>query len=392
MIRSLEIRGFRAFRHLSVPRLGRVNLIVGKNNVGKTMFLESLRLYSLGGNWRALRSLLVDRDEFLIEDTGTADESSDVPLRIEALFHRQAGGQLGDPAFEIGPVGEMEKRLRISIRWLRKVSPGETKGIVRLEVFPNPTAELLNDYAMMPGLISTFNGSEDLIPLSYFIARARVPYRNEEINETAFIPAKGASERDVARWWDAISLRDAETRVYECLRLIAPIERVNYVEAPGRLRDRIAMVRLAGEPFPLPLKSMGDGLGRMFQIAVALEKTRLLRQTEKAMASTLFSSSESNGNSLNSILLIDEIENGIHYSVHAKLWNFIISIAKLHNVQVFATTHSWDCILGLKDAVAQNPDADAQLIRLERHSGVDKAVIFDQRELPIIARDEIEVR
>ncbi|GAC1393566.1 MAG: hypothetical protein NVS4B11_00190 [Ktedonobacteraceae bacterium] len=39
---SLEIRNFRGFHHLQIERLGRVNLIVGKNNIGKTSLLEAL--------------------------------------------------------------------------------------------------------------------------------------------------------------------------------------------------------------------------------------------------------------------------------------------------------------------------------------------------------------
>src|SRR5207248_10243537 len=46
ILNSLEIKNFRGFRHLQIERLGRVNLIVGKNNVGKTSLLEALRLYA----------------------------------------------------------------------------------------------------------------------------------------------------------------------------------------------------------------------------------------------------------------------------------------------------------------------------------------------------------
>ena len=47
---SLEINNFRAFRHLLIERLGRVNLIVGKNNIGKSCLLEALRLYASCGS------------------------------------------------------------------------------------------------------------------------------------------------------------------------------------------------------------------------------------------------------------------------------------------------------------------------------------------------------
>src|SRR2546422_6623584 len=63
ILNSLEIRGFRGFRHLKIERLGRVNLIVGKNNVGKSSLLEALQIYARRGSPRLIREVLVARDE-----------------------------------------------------------------------------------------------------------------------------------------------------------------------------------------------------------------------------------------------------------------------------------------------------------------------------------------
>src|SRR6266571_6788405 len=46
ILNSLEVRNFRAFRDLKIERLGRVNLLVGKNNIGKTSLLEAIQLYA----------------------------------------------------------------------------------------------------------------------------------------------------------------------------------------------------------------------------------------------------------------------------------------------------------------------------------------------------------
>ncbi len=61
---SLEIRQFRILRKLEIERLGRVNLIVGKNNVGKTSVLEAIYLYANPGNPEVLLDLISTRDEF----------------------------------------------------------------------------------------------------------------------------------------------------------------------------------------------------------------------------------------------------------------------------------------------------------------------------------------
>src|SRR5713101_5648263 len=61
---SLEIHNFRAFDHLQIETLGRVNLITGQNNVGKTSVLEAVYLYARGGAGLPLYELLGSRDEF----------------------------------------------------------------------------------------------------------------------------------------------------------------------------------------------------------------------------------------------------------------------------------------------------------------------------------------
>ena len=45
MLRSLEIRNYRNLRHLTIEKLGRVNLLIGKNNTGKTSVLEAIYLW-----------------------------------------------------------------------------------------------------------------------------------------------------------------------------------------------------------------------------------------------------------------------------------------------------------------------------------------------------------
>lgn len=131
------------------------------------------------------------------------------------------------------------------------------------------------------------------------------------------------------------------------------------------------MIRVPGSQEAIPLRRMGDGLYRLFQIACALERAV---STEGGL------------------LLIDEIENGLHYSKHAEVWTVIIRAASERNVQVVATTHSWDCIRGLRAALPEVPEADVQMFRLERLKDRHVAVRFERKELPIVADSEIEVR
>lgn len=74
MLGSLRIKGFRAFSDLTIERLGRVTLVVGRNNVGKTTLLEAVHLHaSTGSALPAARRILARRNEYLAGDDETRD-------------------------------------------------------------------------------------------------------------------------------------------------------------------------------------------------------------------------------------------------------------------------------------------------------------------------------
>ena len=147
----------------------------------------------------------------------------------------------------------------------------------------------------------------------------------------------------------------------------------------------MAKVRVEDQAEPVPLGSLGDGVVRTFQIAVALQFAAMVG--ESTSRSTL-------PPNVFPILLIDEVEIGVHHSLHADLWRFILRAAHELGVQVFATTHSWDCLRGYARATQDVPECDALAIRLENVEGKERtgAIIFDREELPIVVRESIEVR
>jgi AAA15 family ATPase/GTPase len=97
-------------------------------------------------------------------------------------------------------------------------------------------------------------------------------------------------------------------------------------------------------------------------------------------------------NASNGMLLVDEVENGIHYSVQEEMWTLIMKIAERLNVQVFATSHSWDCVTAFERAAVRNRRVEGKLLRLERLGETVAATPFNERELEIAAEAGIEVR
>lgn len=129
-------------------------------------------------------------------------------------------------------------------------------------------------------------------------------------------------------------------------------------------------VRLKGLKNPVPIGTLGDGVHRILLIALSL------------------------ANAQNSILLIDEIELGLHYSAMEKLWQMIFKYAHEWNIQVFATTHSQDAIKTFHYVASDEKYInDAEYIRLQiSRKGENEAIIFDGDRLRDSLDLQLEIR
>jgi predicted ATPase len=92
------------------------------------------------------------------------------------------------------------------------------------------------------------------------------------------------------------------------------------------------------------------------------------------------------------VVLLDEIENGVHYSVQELMWKLIMDQSSKLNVQVFATTHSWDCVKGFQAAAGASPATPARLFRLEQNGGRIRGIAFTSEEVGIATAENIEIR
>ena len=96
--------------------------------------------------------------------------------------------------------------------------------------------------------------------------------------------------------------------------------------------------------------------------------------------------------SKNGFLAIEEAENGIHHTIHEDLWKMIMNAASESNVQVIATTHSFDCIAGFARAAIANKDVYGVMVRIEQDADRTRAVSFDEDGLKSIEKHGFEVR
>jgi hypothetical protein len=348
-LKSLEIKRFRAFEHLRIERLGRVNLIVGKNNVGKTSLLEALWLYSNQGYPAIIWKILEGRDEGRRPRISDRRDLPDLSGVVKYLFYgrRKVNREIG--SIEIGPVDETAPTLAISLAWDNQL---------KLALFDQD-----------PGILG-FNVQMGAFVALYRFDGPGVRLSDADVSSSVFMSAGGLNHREVGGLWDKIALTRFEEDVISGLGIITPdITRVSFVSS-NQLRewDRTPMAKIRGEDDPVPLRSLGEGMNRLLGLTLAL-----VNASERT-------------------LLIDEIESGLHYSVQSSVWSLVFEIARRLNIQVFATTHSWDCITAFQDAAKQYEQGEGMLIRLVERKEKIAVDLFNGQELSIITREGIEIR
>ena len=391
MLPSFEIENFRTFSKLRIDHLGGVNLIVGRNNVGKTMLLEALRLYGSGGDLRAVVRLLVNRDEWLRERE-LVRKRGDFQDLVAPLFHGRSiprgptGGAL------LGSGGEDAGAVRIRVNFVRRIASQngndvEYNKIVTTTTPPPGSVGVFPAICVQVGELPSQSLPLDLDPLSVHGIES-VP----EQGWPAFVSALGIDTRTLARQWDVIAPYPAkEKEVLDSLGIIEEVEKITTAEDPMAFGTRMLLARIKGEAEPVPFKSLGDGMLRILQLALALQAARP-DQAAIPPAHGSPDALESTRTAPVPMLLVNEVENGVHYSVLPNVWRFVFRAARVHNVQVFATTHSWDCVEAFQQAVAEETETEGVLIRLEKRGDHHKAVTFSKDELAIVTRERIEVR
>lgn len=387
MLDSLRIKNFRSLQDLEIARLGRVNLLVGKNNSGKSTVLEALRLYAGNAQRPLLEAIAQEHNERASVNDTDALEADSTSLPFQGFFTGRRFPSNGD-AIEIGSASTTADRLSLSHGWLQELStePEEVNGELvrrtqRKFLSPEQAADAQGD---LEPVIVVRKGERVLPPIGLNLVRRGVPrlaYASAlpcSVIPTQFIPME-----ELALAWDDIVLTEREEVVKKALRLIEPhLENLAFVqpEAYGAntpaLRTRLsrtAMVKLKDTARPVPLNSMGDGMVRVLQLALKVYSAK------------------------GGFLLIDEFENGLHYSVQKSVWNLLFELAEQHNIQVFATTHSWDCIESFTQVAVERKQTDGYLFRMGRSQRTSDqgriiATAFDESALAHITQTDMEVR
>ena len=377
LIRDLTIKGYRCFEDFSMDGLTRVNLLVGNNNSGKTSFLEAIYLLvnqpiSLEQK-PTLFEILENRGEFkqiILSDPLKPHNLDANKLSLQYVFdyicHRRDNGEQSQSV-------TIKTRENRDLALLIQVSDQLSRFFFD-EVDVNGKFTKQWNYSLnykseefLNLFIRKKKDSKTLSPLS---SETKF-YKEQSINidpcPIVFQSKHSVNNEKLFSTWDRITLTPKEDILIEALKIIEPrIQRlgVTMSEIPKKV-----LVKLHNKSWPVPLNSMGDGMSRILTLTMALVST------EKG------------------VLLVDEIETGLHYEAQLDMWRLVLKTAQDLDVQVFATTHSWDCIAAFKEALQELEDQSiAKLFRLDSKYGKLRAVEYDAEEIRIAVDQGIEVR
>jgi AAA15 family ATPase/GTPase len=392
MLKSLKIENFRCFQDFDLQQLGRINLLVGTNNSGKTSILEAVQLLYARGDFDPIASMMERRGEYLLDD-------GKKQLEIAHLIH---GHELKDGSvFSIAGVdenGAIYKCLFSKYKFIT-TKGDEQKQLAKVAFAPNfnennaiDDRQILKiaEGAMKVKYENTFfytsigeemhfNWKDDDIinsNITGFLEKDRVIHHDslkstENLVRHRLVTSSSLTPEETIELFDLTVLTPEEDLVYQALQTIEP--KIKRIASVGSTHDKNAhrggfFLQFSDSKQRVPIGSMGDGMWRVLGIALSLVDVK------------------------GGVLLIDEIDTGLHYSVMSDLWKLIWKTAKELDIQVFATTHNSDCWQSLAEVIESEAIED-DLITIHRiEKGKNQSVMFNQRQIAIAADRGIEVR
>ena len=387
---SLCIRNFLGIESLALSCLGQVTLLAGKNSVGKTTILNAVQVYAARGRHTEFGRILRDREELrvVIDENGADSLEPD----WSALFYGRR--IIRDRRISIGPKGA-GAQLTVEPTALSEAQFAHLEERLPSELWGYSWQGLQTTFGtrlqIIPYVVASDEAGEDPHAQAEWYrlnCRNGFPRSREETPlsriKSIFSGPDLSANDELIRYWNQSAAAGEENQAVKALNLIFGDDIENIVlvgsdSARGRNEDRVYLKRRGGADRFLvklkshakrriPLRSLGDGALRLFGLAFAL------------------------ANSQGGFLLLDAVENGLHYSIQQAFWSMILRMAREYNVQVLATTHSSDCINGFAYAADENKDIEGRLIRLDRDEYGLHAIEYSEENLKIAAEHALELR
>ncbi|MBQ9284743.1 MAG: AAA family ATPase [Bacteroidaceae bacterium] len=320
--KNIEIKNFRGIDHLKIDDVSRVNVFLGQNSSGKSTVLEAISLLTGMSNPDSPLNMnrLRTRNLFSpFKDLYYLFYNMDIktPSNLSA---EQFDGDLRDLRLQLTYVfDEQAARQESAQNGAQPVSETKTFFNTLCLDFDIVSASGKRSYqssmtANQEGIISNRKPAADYLE-------------------------KNASVYLTADLW-GINLASQLSELFKRKQKSVVLQRLFHFDRRivdiDILQDDI-YIEFENLPEKLPLRMTGDGLRRYLNIVAA------------------------SANPTTNIILIDEIDNGLHYSAYKKLWEAIFALATTTNKQVFVTTHSKETLSRLNQMLEESPAYQQEL-------------------------------
>jgi AAA15 family ATPase/GTPase len=327
-IKNVEFENFKCFEKLKVKKLKRVTLIGGKNNIGKTSFLEGLELFLSSKN------------------------SYNLAMNIYKMIRRRQGNISRERYFELDFIYSNNSKVDLII-------DDNKIEIEYLEEVPNKVDEFVREENIFmkyePSLKLTVNEESFIVPIERISDRTLMIRRELDSKLSInFISSSTAEEKEIAIYYGRLIDINMEKFLDESLSLFD--ENIIALKQKMTDRDVVLKLQLKNRETPVLLSSLGEGINRYIAILCAIWSSK------------------------NGYLFIDEIENGIHYTNYEKLWRIIFEASEKANCQVFVTSHSKECIEAFNRVNEEDEGIYLELYKNQKN-GLIEAQDIDYKQL-----------
>ena len=356
MFESIQVRNFRVLNELQIGRLSRINLIAGRNGSGKTSLLEAIFLLAGAGNPQLAANANVIR---ITRGSEARSDEEISTVELEGLWKALFSNLDTSRTMEVACDHALLGRLTLEVAWGAQRTTN-----VPLDRVGESVATSLPDER---SLTFRYADPEGIQAESHISIKGRGlefeanQSTNPPFNASILLSRSGSVQQDAAFLGELRRQKRGDV-LLEALRVVEPrLESIEDISAGGSpmIWGDIGLSELA----PLPV--MGKGMTRIARLVLVISSTQ------------------------GGVVLVDEIENGLHHSILPKVWEAVDKAAKQFNAQVFATTHSFECIRAAHESL--DPDG-FRLHRLEVIDSKSRCVTYDPESINGAVRHGIEVR
>jgi len=367
---NISIYNFRGIDDAKLEGLADLNLVVGKNNSGKSSILEAFFVLSGMSNPQVLldinfiRNLKLNNDNdfrYVFKNLNLAKpielsgEVDNVPRSCKIMPYKDNERSIILPQNNIS---SNQASIEASFSPF-KVSSSLMSEKVKLE----------NKGRAVDGLEISFKNDERTEEHAYISLKSEKIEISEAYEEE--LSVQYLNSQSILMGMIDLSSMVKKKQIKELVNILKEIEpQLNDIQI---VNDNEIYCDV-GKAELLPIGIMGDGMRRILGVLSAMYDMT------------------------GGVLLLDEVENGLHYSSLKVFWKAVFMLQKKLDVQIIATTHSYEALGALADVKEELEESKSgstpqlSLYRIEKEEEKTRIVHYDNDDVLISLDEYYEVR